>query len=124
MLQPINQNGLVGDYNYSQTVTVQTPVNLCNPETTLWMGDLKLDWDADFIKKAFQQLSYLPCNVKMVTDRFGSKVIFKKNYLNICFLKLKKYRVLTVLLNFLIQNQHVMQCLGFVVVLSLMIQIV
>lgn len=74
MLKPINQNGFGGDYSYTQPITVQTSVNLCNPETTLWMGDLKPDWDADFIKKAFQKFSHLPCNVKMVTDRFGSKV--------------------------------------------------
>lgn len=73
MLQPFIQSGY-GDFNFIQGVGVQSQVNLCNPETTLWMGDLKPEWDAEFIKEAFQQFSHPTRNVKMVTDRFGSKV--------------------------------------------------
>lgn len=47
--------------------------NLFSADTTLWMGDLKADWDAKFIRDAFQQMSYEVRNVKMMADRFGSK---------------------------------------------------
>lgn len=45
--------------------------NLCNPDITLWMGDLKPDWDTDFIKESFRHFSNDIQNVKMVADRAG-----------------------------------------------------
>lgn len=39
------------------------------------MGDLKAEWDANFIKDSFKQMSCEIRNVKMMLDRFGSKVL-------------------------------------------------
>lgn len=57
---------------------------LCNPDVTLWMGDLKTDWDANFIKEAFRHFSHEIQNVKTVTDRSGrvcfNFIVKKLNY--------------------------------------------
>uniref|UniRef100_A0A183BZG2 RRM domain-containing protein n=1 Tax=Globodera pallida TaxID=36090 RepID=A0A183BZG2_GLOPA len=38
---------------------------LCPPESTLWMGDLKQEWDANFIREAFGENAGDVTNVKM-----------------------------------------------------------
>lgn len=45
--------------------------DLCPPETTLWMGDLDAEWNADFVREAFKAFDVEVKNVKMVTDRTG-----------------------------------------------------
>ncbi|KAI1718641.1 RNA recognition motif domain-containing protein [Ditylenchus destructor] len=80
MMQP-GMMGLTGDMDYGggggtptqMQMGEQNPITLCNPETTLWMGDLKMDWDVDFIKSAFQNFGHDAQNVKMVTDRSGTR---------------------------------------------------
>ena len=50
--------------------------HLCPPDSTIWMGDLSPDWDANYIREAFGQYNKDITNVKMVTTDHGLKVIF------------------------------------------------
>lgn len=44
------------------------------------LGDLNPEWDAEFIKNAFSHFEHEIVNVKMVTDRSGTRVSFTKIY--------------------------------------------
>ncbi|CAI4224087.1 unnamed protein product [Auanema sp. JU1783] len=43
--------------------------NPLDSHRTLWMGDLKKSWDADFVIDAFKRIGHTPISVKMVTDK-------------------------------------------------------
>ncbi|KAL3077301.1 hypothetical protein niasHS_013290 [Heterodera schachtii] len=44
---------------------MQQQQTLCPPESTLWMGDLKPEWDANFVREAFGENAGDVTNVKM-----------------------------------------------------------
>ncbi|VDK33383.1 unnamed protein product [Anisakis simplex] len=43
-------------------------------DRTLWMGDLSSDWDAAYITEAFAKMGEEVTNVKIVLDKYTSKV--------------------------------------------------
>lgn len=51
----------------------QQQQNLCPPDSTIWMGDLNTDWDANYIREAFGPYSKDITNVKLVTSDHGTK---------------------------------------------------
>jgi hypothetical protein len=52
----------------------QQQQSTCPPDCTIWMGDLDIEWDSNFIREAFGKHNAGIANVKMVTTDHGQKV--------------------------------------------------
>lgn len=55
------------DYGNAQNAALALQQQVCPPESTLWMGDLKPEWDTNFIREAFGENAGDVTNVKMVS---------------------------------------------------------
>lgn len=51
----------------------QQQQSTCPPDCTIWMGDLDIEWDSNFIREAFGKHNAGIANVKMVTTDHGQK---------------------------------------------------
>lgn len=58
-------------HEFIPNAALQQQQILCPPESTLWMGDLKPEWDAHFIREAFGENAGDVTNVKMVSTGWG-----------------------------------------------------